>query len=423
MTRKSKFKQNVLVGTIILSATALAACGSSGGDSTNADGKLELVVANSQWLDALRGENLWGAVKAYDDAQSEVVLVQQAIPSESIDTKIATELGAGQGPDIMIIQDKLFMTVRDALLPIDDVVAEAENLNETNDAAIVDGEYRGVAWQRAAYALIYNELLLEEAGVEPPTNVDELIEAGQAVQEATGTIGFASRHSVNEITNWYFDFQNWLQGYGGGIAPDGTFAIDSPENVAAVEAFKQVYDADIIPKGDDFPTQRTRMKEGGIAMSIDNSGGTLNIASGASEDLLRIGAAPLPFDHPGAHQQLFVAINKNISPEKQEAAKDFIRWFIGPEAQDLMRSVSGPDRLATDVPIPDDVLTESPWMAAFEQAAVASNSTLVSGHEGDTAQVARIVMEAVEQVLTGDADAATVLADAQQQTEAAFADD
>lgn len=395
---------------LALGAVGLSACESDGNDS----GKTTLVLMNSQWMDALRGDNLWAVMEKYEKVNPKVVLEKSEVPSKDIQTKLPTELGAKLGPDVMMLQEPLFWVVRDALLPLDEATAEANNLNATNDGAQVEGRQLGVSWQRAAYALVFNKKLLDEAGVEPPETVDELITATQKVQSKTGAIGFTSRHQMNEFDNWYKDFMNWTAGYGGQWATQGQLTIDSPQNIAAVEAFKKLYDADVIPYGDDFPTQRNRFKSGDVGFSIDNSGGTLNMATGSkvSSD---VGASRLPFPSPGSHQQIYLALNKNMDGEKQKAALDFVQWLLTDDAQQALRSASGPDLLATDVPLDPKFAKKNPWAQNFYDAAADSSGTVIEGYELETAQIMRPVMDAVERVLTKNADPRKELEKAQEE--------
>ena len=174
------------------------------------------------------------------------------------------------------------------------------HLNNTNANGVVNGKRLGVAWQRAVYALIYDKPLLEAGKAKIPTDVDTLITACRAVTAATGAIGLAARHQMADFTGWFMDFQNWAYGYGvDWVDAKGKLTIDTPAALAAVTAFKKVYDAKIIPIGDDMPTQRTRFKEKQIAFSIDNSGGTLNIASGGALAATDLYAAALPFSTQG----------------------------------------------------------------------------------------------------------------------------
>lgn len=391
------------------------------GQSARAQGAKEpvtLVIANSQWVDALRGKNLWNALLKYKQVAPHVTLEQEAIPSSEFDNKMTTAFGAGLGPDIAMMQEGLFYSIADAgyLVDVSKALEGVKNLNRTNDNGVVNGKRVGVAWQRAVYALIYNKPLLDAAKAKPPTNVDELIAASKAVTAATGAIGFTSRHQIADFGGWFMDFQNWAYGYGvNWVDAKGKLTINTPQAVAALTAFKKMYDAKIIPIGDTMPTQRTRFKENKVAFSIDNSGGTLNIASGGALPAKDLYAAPLPFEHPGAHQQIFLGVSAHS--KKQKAAIEFLAWLVSPDGQQALREASGPDALATDVPITEAFRAANPWAETFAELAVKSRSTLIPGREVDTGPIMRTVMEALEKVLVAGADPKVALAEAQKQAE------
>jgi multiple sugar transport system substrate-binding protein len=385
-----------------------------------AQDKVTLVVSNSQWLDALRGEALWNAVKAYEKHAPNVELKALGIPSKDYGDRLMTEFGAGQGPDVAIMQEGVFFALADAGLLVDvGAATEGVALNDTQKNGIVDGVTLGVPWQRAAYALIYNGKLTGVAGAKVPATVEDLIESAQAVQDKTGAIGFTSRHQINDFSGFYMDFQSWAYGYGVNWVNDqGKLTINTPEAVAAVTAFKKMYDAKIIPVGDDMPTQRTRFKEGQVGFSIDNSGGTLNIASGGTIKSADMHAAALPFAHPGAHQQIYVAVNAN-SEHPQEAI-GFLKWLMSPEGQTELRKASGPDMLATDVPLTKEFVDANPWAPVFADVAKKSRSVLIPGYEVETTQIMRPVMEAVEEVLINGSAPADALAKAQDKVDGMF---
>jgi len=383
--------------------------------------KTELVLANSQWLDALRGEALWNAMKLYEQKAPDVELRSLGIPSKDFGDRLMTEFGAGQGADIAIVQEGVFFALADAGLLVDiGAATEGVVMNDTADNAVIDGVRYGVPWQRAAYGLIYNVNLTRDVAASPPESLDQLIEYAVAIQQATpGVIGFTGRHQVSDFSGFYMDFQNWAFGYGTDwVDETGKLTINTPQAVEAVRAFKRMYDAKILPLGDDMPTQRTRFKEVQVAYSIDNSGGTLNIASGGTIAGTDIHAASLPFPQPGAHQQIFVVVNANS--KKSQAAIDFIKWLLSEEGQTALRKASGPDRLATDVPLEPEFIAQNPWAPAFAELATRTRSVLIPGYEVETLQIMRPVMEAVEEVLIKDTDPQVALARAQERVDRMF---
>jgi len=293
-------------------------------------------------------------------------------------------------------------------------------LNKTNDNGMVDGKRYGLAWQRAAYAMIYNKPVLDAAGAKVPTTVEELIASSKAASAKTpGVIGFTARHQINDLSGWFMDFQNWAYGYGvNWVNKDGKLTINTPEAVAAVAAFKETYASGIIPIGDSMPTQRTRFKEKHVAFSIDNSGGTLNIASGGALASGDIGAVAMPFKNPGAHQQIFLGVSTH-SKVQAESIK-FLAWLMSEPGQKALREASGPDALATDVPVADAYAAANPWVPAFVKLAENSRSTLIPGHEIDTTPIMRFVMQAVEKVILSNADPKAALAEAQSAVDKQF---
>lgn len=411
MLTKRHFLRSLTLGLAALAGSTFLTAPARAADPVT------LVISNSQWVDALRGKNLWNAVLEYQKVAPHVTLEQEAIPSAEYNDKITTEMGAGQGPDLIIAQDGLFYALAGAgfLVDVSDAVEGIDNLNATNENAIVDGARLGVAWQRAVYALIYNKPLLEKAGASVPTTVDELIAASKAVQEA-GAVGFTARHQISDFSGWFMDFQNWAYGYGvNWVDAEGKIRVDTPEAAAALSAFAKAYAAKIMPIGDNMPTMRTRFKEGGVGFSMDNSGGTLNIASGGALPGKDIMAAPLPFPQAGAHQQLFISVSTH-SDHPEEAIK-FLNWLVGPDGQTALRAASGPDTLATDVPLLDDFVAANPWGPTFAELAKTSHSTLLPGHEVDTLRLMRPVMEALEKVMISGAAPEDALAEAQKTIE------
>jgi multiple sugar transport system substrate-binding protein len=411
-------RRSLLLNTAALVAGSVASVALPASRSVAQDtAPVKLVVANSQWLDALRGKNLWAAVQKYQGVAPNVTLEQEAIPSNEFADKILTEVAAGLGPDILIMQEGIFYTLAKAGYLIDvGKAGEGVALNNTNENGVVNGVRMGLTWQRAAYALIYNKPLAAKAGAAVPKTVDELIKSALAVK-AQGAIGFASRYSMAEFAFWFVDFQNWAYGYGvNWVDSTGKLTINTPEAVAAFKAFKAIYDSNTIPIGDTFIVQRTRFKQMGVGFSIDNSGGTLNIASGGALKGTDLGSVSLPFEHPGVHQQIFLGVSRNSKHPEESIA--VLKWLMTPDGQTALRAASGPDGLATDVPVTEEFKATNPWAETFAQLAVNSRSPLIPGFEVETPQIMRVVMDAMERVLIANQDPEAALADAQKLIDA-----
>lgn len=371
-----------------------------------------ITIANYQFLEPGRGEDIWAAMSQYTEDQPAVELNRSETPFAQYADKLNTELGAGGGPDVFVIQDAQFATLSDAglLEPLDDVLGEAD-LNSSNEDLVVDGDQLGVTWEQVAYALVGNSNVMDEAGIEEmPTTVDELVEAGEKAK-AVGANGLGMRHQMGEFDGWYLDYNAWPYGFGGSWSDGDDLTLDAPENVEGLEAYADVIDSGIVPVGDDASTFRTKFKENQLAFIIDNSGAALSFTNDGAitgEDMV---SAPLPFEHPGQHQKIVLAVNANS--ENKDIAKDFVRWFTSPEGQEAIRPPIGASTIATDVPLTEEFATEHPWAQTYLDINPETRSTLIPGHETETKEIMQEVMRATERVISEGADPAESLRQAQ----------
>ena len=76
--------------------------------------------------------------------------------------------------------------------------------------------------------------------------------------------------------------------------------------------------------------------------------------------------------------------------------------------------------MATDVPLTAAFRAANPWADTFGELAKTSRSTLIPGHEVDTAAIMRPVIEGLERVLISGTDPKAALAEAQRQVDRKF---
>jgi multiple sugar transport system substrate-binding protein len=400
--RKNRKRALSLMAVGLAAVLATSACGSSGAAQADPDAPVDLTFSNWQWLEDGKGPILWDSVKDYKGPGNNVTLVKAEAPYASYADKLNTEIGANGGPDVMVLQDSQFATLSDAgaLEPLDDVAGELkDSLNGSNDAGLYDGVRYGFNWERPGYALIYNKEVLADAGVKVPTSFPELLKAARTLKQKSGIAGFAGRHQTSEIDGWTLEFANWIHGFGGALSKDGQLTINSPANVEATEAFVELFSSDAVPRGDDASTFRAKFAQNEVGFLIDNAGVAVTLTSNP-ENLVNgknLGAAPLPFAHPGSHTQLVLAVNANST--HKEAAKDFIRWVLSGEGQTAIRPGLGASVLATDTPPSADFLKANPFAEEYLKLAQHSTSSLIPGFEPDSKAIWREMLTAVEGAL------------------------
>lgn len=396
-----------------LSISALAACGTETPESERPSGTL--TITHWDFLAPAYGEQMQEIVRGYEDYNPDATIETVGIVRADYETKLKIQFSSGGGPDVFAMADTFFPELAAAgkLAPLDDALPDetVERLNNTNDAVIWEDRRLGVTWQVAPYAFLWNSDLLEEAGVEPPTTPEELLEAAQAIKENLGINGFAVRHRLAEETPWWIDFNNWVVGFGGGWSKNGQLTIDSPENIEAVSFYKEMYDSGAFAVGDDASTFRTKFSEAQLAMLIDATGAPPAMASDTVPSTSMM-ASPLPFP-VRATSQVGIYVGVNSGSKNLALAEDFMRWFLTDDVQQQMSEVIGnTSTVATETELPDGFLDANPWAAAYRENGAYTHSAVITGFENVTPQIRHVVLSWIEKVLLEDLDPAEALANA-----------
>lgn len=412
-------KTKAAIASAVLLA-ALSSCSTGGGSVDSGDG-ITLRFANWQWQEPGRGEAIYAAVEAYNQENPDVQIEKVEITRADYEKTISTQIGSGEGPDLLISPLPFFYTMADSevLVPLDDVLTpeQESSLRANNEELVIEGDQLAFVWGVAPYALFWNQQLLDEAGVEAPETPEELVDAVVEVHEKTGKIGFATRHQLNEEAAWWDDFASWTYGFGEGWTSDGELAIDSEENIAALETFEELYRSGAFAVGDNASTFRSKFAAGDVAFILDNA----TVVSTSIEDSTvvsssDVGAAPLPFPTGSSGAQIN-AIGINANSEHQEEAKDFLQWLFEPENQEHLAEAQFPAAPGTEIDAPRHLMEENPWVNAFYTQLEDSNGTVIPGYEIQTPQIRNVILTRIQEVLSAGTDPREALESAQEDAE------
>lgn len=399
--------------TTITRRAVLAAAGATaalGATRALAQGKTTITFAAATFAEAGRGDKLKAWIEKFNTSQDKVEVQPVAIPFSQLANTVFTQMGGGGGPDLVRFDQTDFFAALPAkrILPIDDLVDASKYTFQAPDKFLnVEGKRYGVVFELANYQLIYNPALLK--GGEPPKTFPEFL---AAAKEATGkgNFGYAFRATMPERSGFWQDLTNYVYGFGGNWADGKQLTLNSPKVVEAITAYKQVYDAGVIPKGADAATYRRMFWEGKIAMNIDN-GGVAGIFA-AQNPNLGFKAAPSPF--PNRQQGLILtSLSVNANTKNKEACGVFVNWMLQPAAQAELQGILGAASVATPVERPKADLERAPWLAVYDAQTPYALPQLVLGFETKTLEIQQIVVEQVLKILVGNADVRKTLDEAQ----------
>lgn len=365
-----------------------------------------IVFSASMLGEPQRGPLLTAVVDEFNRTHPNIVVKTSSTPFSSFGATTFTQIGGGAGADVIAFdQQNIYAAVANHLvLPIDDIVKGIELL-PGNNSLKVNGVQYATALDLGNYALIYNPDLVKKV----PTNMDELLAEAKA-QTKNGVYGYAFRHTRAEAAGVWYDLSNFVYGYGGNWSKDGVPTINSPETVAGITEFKKFYDSGVIPKGADAATYRRMFANGKIAMMIDN-GGIPTVLAGTNPDI-KIGAAvpPFPTQHIG---QVMAALAINANSKNPEAAKTFLKWFLGNGPQAQVQEFLGGSTPATRQPRTAKDLAAHPYAPVYDSRTPFAMPFIPPGMEALTPQIRDIVVEEVLAALQGQKDVKAALDAAQ----------
>jgi multiple sugar transport system substrate-binding protein len=163
---------------------------------------------------------------------------------------------------------------------LDDRVATAARLRERTNSAMLeslrlpDSGIYAFPWKTNPEMLMYNVDLLAAAGVDPPHNHTELLEAFRRLTRDTDGDGRADRWGMwaNLKTTWYerfYDFYPLYLASSGGrtLIDDGTVIFDNEAAVSALEVLRRGFAEGTLPRSN-FALGRDPFADGMVAMKI-----------------------------------------------------------------------------------------------------------------------------------------------------------
>lgn len=409
--RKQSVRRGVVATTSVIGVAALllAGCGSDDGGSDG--GVAEITFAASTFGDPGRGPGLTAWIEEFNASQDKVKISPAAVPYPTFGQTVLTQMGSGQGPDLVRFDMPEFEAASDAglIAPLDDLVElDGVNLLKQPDQFVVhDGVRHGVIFEASNYAMFYNAELIPN----PPKTYEEFVATAKSLRKGD-IYGLAFRQTEAEEAGVWQDIFNYVYGFGGKWSDGTNLTINSPENLKGLQAYKDLYDAEVIPRGADAATFRRMFAEGKVGMELNN-GGYVTATRGQNPEL-NFSVAPIPF--PVRSQGAILApVVINEASKNKEAAATFITWALKPENQVKLQEVLGASSVATVTERSAASLEKTPFLPVFDDLTESSLPQIVLGHEAKTPDIRKVVVQNVIAALQGQVDLKTALDRAQQQ--------
>ncbi|WP_223623936.1 ABC transporter substrate-binding protein [Microbacterium sp. EST19A] len=402
-----------VLSVVATAALAVTVAGCASGDSGGGDGDgPEPVVMWGSWSGD-QVDQLEEQAARFNESQDEYEV--SYVPQELVEEKLLTALAGGQVPDVVLwdrYQTSLYAP-KGALAPIDEFV-EKDDIDTSMfyEPALgemtVDDTLYGLPLLVDNRSLLYNKTLLADAGVEAPTNWDELKTAAEALAVSDG--GKLSQAGIDLSDPGLFNM--YLAQAGGQLLNDDQTktAYNSPEGIEVLEFWKSLLDADVYEQGfgdtgDSFAESKTAMKlDGPWALS------TLDKVDG-----LEYGVVPPPAG-PNGDTGAYMGGFGLVIPEgakNAEGAWEFMKWWTT-EAENGVAFGEIAGWIPANIEAANDpYFTENEHYSAFiETMNYAQARPNVKGYSDVDGKA---LVPALERFLSGEISAEQALKEAQEQ--------
>jgi multiple sugar transport system substrate-binding protein len=330
----------------------------------------ETTLTYPSWMlgEAGVGDYWMASIAEFEKQNPGVKLETTLIPSAEYEDKTFTQIASGTSPDIYPAFTNMIprLIAEDLLEPLDPFLADApwvENELPAFQVAQRDGQTFGVVLTASPQGLLYNQDLLDAAGVEAiPTTPDEFFAAAQAVKEETGEWGYAFSMDTAEEQNAYIATMHWVLGFGSDwAAPDATPTANDPKTVEAIEWQMKFVDSGIVPVG--MPTLDTRnlFKDGKVAFMIDGPW-VMTLVKTENPDLY----PSIGYDAPPTPTHAAITGGAFFTIPRAAANKDIAWQYINMINQEEWQRRWLEDLVqipGQSVPASEEFLAENPWVA------------------------------------------------------------
>ncbi|QBD83333.1 extracellular solute-binding protein [Ktedonosporobacter rubrisoli] len=399
----------MLVLSLMLVATLLAACGGDGGNATSSNPTTITV-----WGMGTEGDNLKVLASDFMKKNPDIHVQVQAIPWSNAHQKFLTSIAGNQTPDVAQMGTTWMSEFAraDAFDPTPGNIASSQFFKSAWDTTVVNGTSYGVPWYVETRVLFYRTDMAQKAGITaPPQTWDELLADAKAMQQKGG-----AKYGIALSSNDWEEFIPFVWQSGGQLVQGDKFTLNTPHVVDALDYYRSFYQAGVTPQTQPqgFDVAQSFV-QGQSAMFISGPWEVgLVQQDGGTSIAGKWAVAPLPKKLTstsflgGANMVVF----KNS--QHREAAWKFVQYASQPDVQVKWYNTVK-DLPAVQAAWNDKALAEDKNLAVFhKQLDDAKGPPVITTWE----QVATVIDNDMEQVMFGKMTSQQAANDMQQKATA-----
>jgi N,N'-diacetylchitobiose transport system substrate-binding protein len=363
------------------------ACGGDD-DDTATGGDSDEQVTLRLWLNGpdVPDEVVDSAISTFEADHPNVTVEFERQQWDGIVERLATALSSDDSPDIVEMGNTQAQGFEAAGALVDltenrDALGGDDLVQSLVESGTYDGKLYAIPYYGGARIVVYRTDLLQAAGLEVPTTIDEFIDAGVALKAANA--------STPNFSGIYFPGRNWhamlsfIWEAGGDIAvqegDEWVGELASPESVEGLETVQRIMtEANAAPADIDDANDYIAFCNGEVGMMLGPGWKMGQIIEECPAMEANIGAFALPGNDEGSTAPVFLGgsnLGVSANSDNPELAIEFLEVLIGEEFQSQIAELGLlPARLSLLDLVGGDPASEA-------QAAAAANSRFTPNSE------------------------------------------
>jgi ABC-type glycerol-3-phosphate transport system substrate-binding protein len=410
--------------------TTTAAAATTAAATTTTEGMMapgDVSVSSWQYEERPGIGDWWQqATDTYEEMYGGSVTIRN-LPTTEYGEQLVIETAAGSAADVIMVshQHMAEMAAGGFIMPLNDLV-ERDNFTsrvagEGWNQVSFDGDIMAIPVAGRTLEMIYNQCLLEEAGVTSvPTSPEEYLEAARALtktdDDGNVTQFGSSLVSANEDPT-YETLLMWTIAHGGThfVDDSGNWIMTSQPVVDALTFMKTMSDEGLIPRGLTESDQRALFATGKTAMTIDGQWQFPFILDNNADNYDCYQSARHPWDGPGTGgMNTALAINSDV--DNVESAWAYIKVVNSPELSATFGDHSPIIPFAPDAATPEQMAAR-PYLTPWIESIGSATKIAPPGHAAQFSQIWPIIVDGVVSVLQADEPVEDALATVQAELE------
>ncbi len=353
------------LAAVVIAGLVTAGCAAT---PENSGGEDQTVTVWHYFSDENQVKILEDYKEIFEAAHSGVTVENVFVPYDQMTPNLLTAATTSNGPDVIVYNggNATTLALGGALAPLDEQWASYADADQYSDAVLrsLDGTLYATGAYVNLLGLWYNQDILDEVGVEPPTSIEELSTAMDKVV-AAGYQGITLTGVPNGQSEW--QAFPWMTAYG--------FDYADPQREPLVEAFTQVQSwvssgalsAEAVTWDQTVPFQV--FAAGGVAFA-ENGNWQRGTAESTAE--FTYGVVPLPVGEDGGVYLGGESLSIGAFADSPSLAWDYLEeTYLTIEGQLIALRATGSIPARADAAETEEV-TSDPLTAGFA-ASIAAN--------------------------------------------------